>query len=1370
MYSSIILTLTYPILSREALEYEGEPTDGTVAELKTCLMGLLFDWATNDVHLIRKESEQDKYPPPLEGIKHGAGKKEEEMKVAATDTKRKGTTSSTVNIPDLKIAAAVLDVQQQTCIENGNVEDLELKEQKKKRLQQLKAPVGTDVSIMWPTNHSEDDEGVQKQQQPSPVVMEEGVTTDVFEAMVEEEEKEGFISTNHHVGPTSSRSSSSIISKDVVVDIKDKQLKSQQLDTTATFGYSTTIIKDTSEKFILADEKLHKMNERMEDAGAVANSTAQVAVEEEEEGGTSKTMVVEKDESNMNISEEISVEEISFAIPARDSIKRHELDSGEELLVVAEKEEELPVVVKQKSENQDEDYLSEESDEMTSNKLEIEDKDFGIESVSESTYEQEEWGGEVDKRVYVETTVREDETCIKGGKTIFEGAAAVKTTNDDDERGQSKGIEGVIANEEMRAFSLKRKNIESEQDTGIQIGFMETTVGTTTTTTELRSVMQNSNVDSSFHVKPNVPLKSAVVGDTQIINDDSDRQSSRHITYNTEEEDRRYKPDDHMIKNSSFDFSLNRKCSYNEDGLPSNAAENRRKTEHRTAAIGSRSSSLLVESSPLESLTSKQRVKFWAAVQGRATITPEEFDLFSRALGRTPPPDVIHRHEVNNDSGNTDNTKIRYEIEEEEEEKWENKKLNGGGCSNVGVQKSLLHNKLGSTTFYPSNTQVGKRNQLSSLSTPTLIGKQNTNGGDVTFDLPPHRLKTELSSDISEGKRREEEGRSFLSESNYHVTRAAAAAANSRLSANGKTDINSSHLTSTPYNERDSTCVQTSAVVDHSSTRQHQQQQQQRLIEPVNISNRKRRVSYGPCTGGGRSGLQLLHGVEGGKELIGGGRLLSTTRFFPRVGTSSMSFTRVTKNFSGGMELSPFSGGRKNEDMQKLTSSTGAAVAAAPVSTRILAQQAVALRILEAVQSTTSPQESEQEQEHEQESEQEPEPSLEKSTDEQVTSRVKENIEKTPPKRVEHNNNTPPSSAAAAAPCVPSSRAASFLNNNSNSEGEFIFRDPSKVDSENKNLGSFPVGSSTSMQRDGKSHHLFSFSGPTDSAKRRKSMEIGNRIVPPPQTEKNVAFCDSSKSTINVLSDTGAKNVICNPFFSTTSSSDYDRKRNVESASTILSGGGGGVNAPNPLSKMNVPLSFDMRQFGPKRVQWKCTSCSVVNEASANKCPCCETCKPDEGNNKGSVEVSNFVQRNAAECDEGNVLFGIPQSSTTIAKAPTLAANELGRGSELCNSNLTNVSSNNTTFASSGFKGFSFGTTPGISNLTASSSKDFSTFVAKPPIGGGDDGGGSQSSPSFATTAAPLLSGEERRMMMASVEGASNAFSISKSVKSTGDK
>ncbi len=1348
-------------------------------------MGLLLDWANNDVHLIQKGSEKGKkqrphhHPPPLgEGTKYGAGKEKEEVKVvAAVDTGHmNGSTPSTVRggAPDLTMASQeeeALPLQKKMTtsaktpiVENDSssiIENLGVKESKKKKRLQLRNDAPPPVRVA-DNNHSEEDNegGAQK----------------------EGEDEERFIHTTNHNVETPS-----IISKDVVVvvdDIKeDKELISQQSDVgAANLKFSTKTINDdgVTEKFVLlAGKKLHKTNARMEEdttttIGVIANSTTYAEEEEEEKeeegGGTSKRMAVEKnvdEESNSNVSfEEASVEEISIAIPEKDPGKRHELDSGEEELLGVVSEEKLPVVVVVNeipdNQEEDKDYYSHEGSEadheMTSNnnnnEIIEEENDFGIEPPPPVSEEEE-----VAEEFFVETMARGDyKPCIEGGKIIFDGTTAPLKTTTDYGVEMEQATKGIIECETAAAgekilrqspVSFERKKIESKQGAGINmIGLMEaTTVGTTTIEPQ-NVIHKNTEEDStttSLYVKPNAmpPLNSSTVlgGTTQIINDD-DSDHHHQITYNTKKEGGKqhhhHRPEDHhpMKRHDDSlcnDDEIRKRYNKDDDGLPENRKTKDEEGEHHIrgeVASNSTRQTSTDKSSPLERLTPKQRVKFLSAIRGRATITPEEFGLFSRALGRTPTPTVNHNRVE--DNGTDNNNGLRSQIvDDEKREKKNLRSSSSPPCSTVGVQRSLLlHNRPGrssntsaSTTSFPTTAQWVRNgsDEPSSLSTRTLIGKQ-MNNGIPPFDLqsPPPRhdgpkRDTALSSGISESNRRDKDNECLFS----------------------------------------------------------QNKQQQLSIEPVNVSKRKRRVSYGPCTRGGGSGLQLHRDI-----VEGGSRTSSNVRFFPRVGTSSLSFTRMTNNFGRGMELASFSGGRKSENMHQVDSSTGSS-AAAPVSTRILAQQAVALRILEAVQSTTGPQEPEWQSDEQQSGRRLP---LEKMTDERVISRrVKESIEHntTPPKRVRRSTTgetpPPPSSSSLSLPLpaetTSHATAGSLLNNNGNDnpDAEFFFRDPSKVIvSENPNI--LPVGSSstttTAMQHDGgnKSPHLFSFSGPTDSAKRRRSMEMG--LPPrPPQAEKKMS-CNSSNPTINVL--TGCVN--------------GDGNTNVKSSTTLTaevqSNNGVGVNAaPNPpLSKMNAPLGFDMQKFRPKRGQWKCPSCSVVNEEAYNKCPCCETCKPDEGKNKGSsvggAVTSNFVERSDGVrkrgSSDGMSLFvgGMPPQSFTAMRTnvpPTLVENEQQFGG----SNATNVSNTTTAagFTSSGFKGFSFGTTPptttktpNISNLTTtttktSSSKDFNGsntfFGAKTPQ---IDGGSQPSTTSFTASNAAFSS-------------------TSKSVKSsTGDK
>ncbi len=924
---------------------------------------------------------------------------------------------------------------------------------------------------------------------------------------------------------------------------------------------------------------------------------------------------------------------------------------------------------------------------------------------------QEDLGEESDQRITsdrMEVVVEEKSPKVQVASGYIE-KKAVETYND---RGHHEGIGGVETSTNLMDVSAERKSVEEiQQDIAIppSLGLETPAVPTE---------------QPSVTMMRNVPLESD--SSSHKISDDDYHHQRYAATYR-----HNIQADRVIMKSHKCVVGGNDKGKYSRHNGQSSNVENS-KNEDRVAVASSSRTLLNEPRSPLERLTAKQRSKFLAAVQGRATITPEEFDLFSRALGRAPSSNVFH-HEVvkNNDPTQTTN--------HQQPAKQEDKNLDSRRSTVDIAAETSLHYRPDTRAAAPSVSRISQP----SLSTRTRLIGRHIGANATPCDLPPRQMRTE-----EEGRRREDTGRSLFSEKKRARSNSSGIPAN-------KTDTISSRLTATLYEERTKSWNSNAAtkgvktVVDHSLSEQQQKSPEQ----PVTVNHRRRRVSYGPCTGGRRSGLQLIHGgtamMEGGREFSG--RLSSSTRFFPRVGTSSMSFKRGTNNL--GMESSSSYSGRRIESMEKIP-------LAAPVSTRILAQQAVALRILEAVQSTIS----QEPQEPQEPRELPPQPPpLEKSTEEQVMPWMLKS--KVVPKAaaVEHGNNIPSSSSRA--PC-PSSSSCSSLKNNL--EGEFLFREPLKVVVEKKNFESFSVGgrSSTSMSQHDWSHQLFSFSGPADSAKRRRSLEMGNRIAP--QTEKTVAVHrDSSNPTTTVLSE-GAKNVLCKPPSAVPSS--YGKRSFESTACTVQTDGTHEtMNAATTSISNKNPLSFDMSQFGPKPGQWKCPSCSVVNDSYSNTCPCCETCKPDGTNSKrGSVVGSSSAQTNAAECNGGKVLFGMMPPPASITKSPTFAAKELGgsREQQLCgNSSLTNVANSATPYPSSGFKGFSFGTTSSDSS-SALSSKDFSSsrFVAEPPIGG------SQPPPPTAATTASLLSGEARPMM-ASAEGAPFTVpSFSKCVNSTGDK
>ncbi len=1320
-------------------------------------MGLLFDWANNDVQLIRNESEN---VAVREGIKYVADKKEKDVVNVVIATERdnnKNTSTSIVrqeeniiSVPDLKKVTTLSHEQLLPSIDSGNVE-VEVEDATELEQQFERQPKNTAVRTDVPCKNSEDEneeedgggDAQQKEQRHSPPAVMSGVTTTIDSDPETNVDVEEFFIPAYSVA---SSSSTSIVSKDM--DIEDKQFQPQQSDTEATVpgdssimeGYSTVTAAKGSEKLpfvvkqqAVGSDETNEWMERAEDheapiSAAHGDDDEEIVVVVGGDGENSRAaMVKDEDGAVMKMSEDSVEAPISLPGVVSSVKRRHKMDRKTELLVP---EDEFQVLKKQKSKKNQKDFAEQEvsSDQRTTERIKIVDKkDPGT------------------RRIFLENEdknlvrhgimVREDnQMCVIKRKSLkeeteTETVTVTVTTKANDEMGRSKGISEQIrdptiwtSSSHITAFSVERKSDEVDQDTGeIQPG-LETSAAThgTITTTELPLHVINMNKYSTSCHMTNVPLESAVGDSSQMNVGDSDHHQS-NVTYNTEGR-HNVKSDPVIIE--SHDFVKDEKYSHSDGDQPSMAEDNKHE-QHRTSVIIDSSSRRnsptlpLDKPSPFESLTTKQRVKFGAAVQGRGTITPEEFELFSRVLGRQVPPNGFH-HEVNN-NGNNNILRNYQRMEKQDNEKKENL---DHSCSSGGgiIQNSSHHNMPGTSSTptgstiepsYHSNTGINSgRSQKPSLSTDMsmLIGRQTSNATPTTSFEFSRQLRTAGRSDIfSEGKRTrgedggEREGRIYSSEK--------------RPRANSghfimEMDTESRSVTvSPPYDAVHTKSwsitngVEPAGIVDNSSTQQQRQEKQKQkqlkkqLLKPSNIGYRRRRVSYGPCIGGGRSrpGLHLLHGrseiVEGGSER---GQLSSTTRFVPRMGTSNVSFTRVANNF-GQMEKS--SNGKRIENMEKISPIAAPAAIAGtetPVSTRILAQQAVALRILEAVQATSS---------------HEPPPSEKSIEEERVLPEMLENIA---PEEVVHNSIHPSSSASP----FPPSAAVCSLSVKNYSEGKFIFRDPSKVVvTESKNLKSFEIGGGgTSMQHDGSK--LFRFSGPTDSAKRRRSLEMVNQTaaappLPPPQAEKQVMSCNSFKPT-TVLSGPGAKtNVVCK----SSAAHSSDGKKNFEFACTVGIGGSSVDSMMNaaatPLSKTNEKLGFDMQQFGPKPGEWKCPSCSVVNDESSNKCPCCDSFKPVGGNSKGSiVGCSGSARGKDSDYDVGKMIFGIPSS---VGKDPTLiVAKDLQMGRELCSnskSSLTSAVENTTTapFPSSGFKGFTFGNTSTIisdpTKTTCSSTK-----------------------------------------------------------------
>ncbi len=175
-------------------------------------MELLFNWANNDVHLIRKDQNKDQKNEKVnrtpkrikKSVAAASIEKNEEVVITKQDDGDKGTMSTMRHnaavgqenvvmgspIPDLNVVAS--DEKPQRSIES--VEDSELQQNKGSLRIASGGTTAADVSIVpAPNSEEKEEEGTEKQQQSSRDVM-EGMTGDDSETAVE---GEGFIHTNH---------------------------------------------------------------------------------------------------------------------------------------------------------------------------------------------------------------------------------------------------------------------------------------------------------------------------------------------------------------------------------------------------------------------------------------------------------------------------------------------------------------------------------------------------------------------------------------------------------------------------------------------------------------------------------------------------------------------------------------------------------------------------------------------------------------------------------------------------------------------------------------------------------------------------------------------------------------------------------------------------------------------------------------------------------------------------------------------------------------------------------------------------------------------------------------------------------------------